>query len=508
MRMDIPFEKDLFKAADKLRGIISPSDYKYFVLPLIFLRFLSIKADKRRKELIKLFDGMDLSSDSNNKMFEDKINDESEYSKVNTLYIPQNCSWAYLEESVNSNRENVVEIIDSSFYELQKTHPTLLDFELLSYKESDLPLNTFNELIILFSNEIFSTNTGDIDLLGRTYEYFISNFASSEGIRGGEFFTPSSVVKLLVDMLDIKDGIVFDPACGTGGMFIQSNNYNSNSSLIFIGQELNKKTISLAKMNALLHNINPTIIQGDSLLNDKFPDLKADYVISNPPFNMKEWGGETISLNDPRVMIKVNKSNANYMWIQHFYYHLKESGNAGFVIANGALTSSIQNDKDIRKKLIDLNAVDCIVQLPDKMFFSTAIPSALMFLTKREKSKDDTERHVLFIDASKMGTLLNKRQRVFSDNEINQITELYQRFKRGETISLNRPGFAKAVPYSDIRKQDYKFLPSAFIDLQEKVFDTSKNQQELIRLRTSVKELFKESNTIQDRLLALWGKSL
>lgn len=508
MKADISFQKELFKAADKLRGVVSPSEYKYYVLPLIFLRFLSIKSDRRKSDLIRIFGDLDLDKKDNKKLFDDYISNEHEYSRANVLFVPESCSWNHLSNEIFSCNADAGKTIDNIFEDLKKCNKTLVSIEIPQYQQSGLPNSTIKELISLFSGDLFSEDIFEnVDFLGRTYEYFISNFATSEGTRGGEFFTPSTVVTLLVDMLDIQDGIVFDPACGTGGMFIQSSRY-SGSNNIFVGQEQNPRTIALAQMNSLLHNISPTIIQGDSLLDDKYIDLKADYIISNPPFNLKEWGGDRLSESDPRLLGKINKSNANYMWIQHFYYHLKENGKAGFVIANGALTSGVQSDKEIRRKLTDIGSVSCVVQLPDKMFFSTAIPSALIFLCKNNSNEKKNNEHAytLFIDASKMGTLISKRQRVLTSTEIEKIVKLYRTFSEGNYYDCNLQGVSKVVTAREIKDNDYKFLPSAYIDIKNNSYDSEKNANDLNSIRQSIVELFNESLTIQNKIIELWNE--
>lgn len=444
------YEKELFKTANKLRGKIPPSDYKFYVLPLVFIRYLSEK-DK-------------------------------------------NDVW----EKIVSNRgeENISQILDE---ELSKRLPVFDNiknpYEKM-YSESNLPSRTIMELICLINEIDIANNEEKIDYLGRIYEYFIGNFAATEGNRGGEFFTSSSVVDLLVHMLNPQEGTVYDPACGTGGMFIQSNKY-SGKRMKFIGQEQNCKTVMLAYMNGVLHGLDLQIKHGDTLLNDMFADLKADFVISNPPFNMKDWGAEQLDANDPRVFGKVNKNNANYMWIQHFIYHLKETGMAGFVISNGALTSSNEADLITRRKLIEKNMVDCVVQLPEKMFLSTAIPSALIFIDMDRKDKDK----VLFIDASMLGENVSKTQKILRSEDIDKICTLYHSYRADKKVKYNNKGFSWITNRSEILENGIKLMPSIYTGVEEVIIDKVENEKRITELKTKLIEQIRVSNSLATKLL-------
>lgn len=443
------YENSLFKTANKLRGKISPSDYKFYVLPLVFIRYMSEK---------------------------------------NRFFI-----W---EKIVNEcNQDGIATLLDK---ELGKLLPKLekmkSPYENI-YSESNLPNRTIKELICLINEIDIKSQTEQIDYLGRIYEYFIGNFAATEGTRGGEFFTPPSVVELLVQMLNPQEGIVYDPACGTGGMFIQSNKYGKKK-LKFIGQEQNCKTIMLAYMNGVLHGLDLQIKNGDTLLNDCFNELRADYIISNPPFNMKDWGMEQLSANDPRIFGKVNKNNANYMWIQHFVYHLKDTGMAGFVISNGALTSSNEADFDTRKKMLEQNIIDCIVQLPDKMFLGTAIPSALIFLDKARKEKDK----ILFIDASPFGKSVSKTQKVLLERDIAKICKLYYDYRKGKKVKYNVKGYSWAANVSDVVKNRCRLMPSIYTGVEEKKIDSAVLEKEIEILKIKLLEQIKTSNQLSNSI--------
>ncbi|MCD2492965.1 type I restriction-modification system subunit M [Lacrimispora sp. NSJ-141] len=444
------YENELFKTANKLRGKIPPSDYKFYVLPLVFMRYMSEK-------------------------------------KGNTV-------WNEIVEK--SDDEKIASLLDSELIKILPQFSNIANPYEDMYSNSNLPARTIKDLINLINEIDLKNSGGKIDYLGQIYEYFIGNFAATEGNRGGEFFTPPSVVNLLVSMLNPTEGVVYDPACGTGGMFIQSSRY-SKSRLKFLGQEQNCKTILLAYMNGVLHGLDMEIRNGDTLLDDCFKELKADYVISNPPFNMKEWGAEQLNSEDPRVFGMVNKNNANYMWIQHFIYHLKPNGKAGFVISNGALTSSNEADLFTRRKMLERNIIDCVVQLPYKMFIGTAIPSALIFIDMNRK---DTDK-ILFIDASKYGVSVSKTQKIITEDSIECISKLYKSFKENRKIKYNVKGYSWLTEVNEIVNNGCKLMPSIYTGVEEIVVNKEENEKAINLLKESLKEQIKISNNLANVLL-------
>lgn len=444
------YENELFKTANKLRGKIPPSDYKFYVLPLVFIRYMS-----------------------------EKKNDDV-WNKI----------------VIDSGNEKIAFLLDKELTKILPQFNNITNPYEDMYTNSNLPAKTINDLINLINEIDLKGNSEKIDYLGQIYEYFIGNFAATEGNRGGEFFTPPSVVNLLVNMLNPQEGLVYDPACGTGGIFIQSNKY-SISNLKFVGQEQNCKTILLAYMNGVLHGLNIEIKNGDTLLNDCFPDLKADYIISNPPFNLKEWGAEQLDSKDPRIFGRINKNNANYMWIQHFVYHLKPNGKAGFVISNGALTSSNEADLITRKQMLEKNIIDCVVQLPDKMFIGTAIPSALIFLDMNRNKEDK----ILFIDASKFGENVSKTQKVISEKNIESIAKLYRAFKEKKKVKYNVKGYSWAANVSHVISNDCRLMPSIYTGVEEVLVDLKKNEDEIRLLKAKLSEQIKISNKMANVLL-------
>lgn len=505
VKADIDFQKDLFDAATRMRGSITPSDYKHYVLPLIFLRYVSLRFDKRREQVeVMVNDPESIWYSDDQEVRESILNDPDQYKSENVFMVPEEARWSYLVEKANDS--NVKGILDNAMKLIEQENPELEGILPRIFQGSNLPAENVAGLIEIFSRDVFSARHEDsVDVLGRTYEYFIGNFASSEGNRGGEFFTPSSIVKLLVAMMEPIEGTVFDPACGSGGMFIQSEVYSERkNALSFYGQENVETTLRLGKMNVLLHGMNAEIRLGDSLLNDQYPDLRADYVIANPPFNIDTWGAERISKDDPRLIGPVTNANANYMWMQHFLYHLKEGGTAGYVMANGAMTTNTTGEKEVRQKLVDDHHIDCIVQLPEKLFFTTGIPCCLFFLSKnRDGSKGYRERRneILFIDARKMGSLVSRSQKAFSQKEIEKISNAYHQFRNQDGQFQDEDGFAKVVAIEKVRENNYKLTPGIYVGTVHVEMDDIPYEEKMEELTNILRDQFAESTFLQEKIL-------
>ncbi|MDF2647436.1 MAG: methyltransferase [Paenibacillus sp.] len=508
-KVDIDFTKDLFDAANKMRGSIAPADYKHIVLPLIFLRYLSLRYDKRRKELEKMVSDPDSEWYMEDEgMRQEILSDPDQYISERVYVLPEESRWSHIVK--NAKQPNIKQILDNAMKLIEEQNPDLEGMMPRIYQSSNLPADNISGLIEVFSRDIFSGRSeGNVDVLGRVYEYFIGNFASSEGNRGGEFFTPSSIVKLLVAMLEPTSGTVFDPACGSGGMFIQSGDYTPNKNeLSFYGQENVNTTLRLGKMNVLMHGINAEIRLGNSLLNDQFTDMKFDYVIANPPFNMKDWGANLISEKDPRLLGEADKfftnSNANYMWMQHFLHHLKDGGVAGFVMANGAMTTNNTGEKDVRQKLIDDGYIDCIVQLPEKLFFTTGIPCCLFFLSKNrngQKGYRPRKDEILFIDARKKGTLVSRKQKALSAEEITEIAAVYHAYKTSGGTYEDVAGFCKLATLEEVQGNDYKITPGIYVGTEAAETDDILFEEKMAGLMAILQEQFAESNRLQERIL-------
>ncbi|MDX7895490.1 class I SAM-dependent DNA methyltransferase [Bacillus velezensis] len=505
IKADIDFQKDLFDAATRMRGSITPSDYKHYVLPLIFLRYVSLRFDKRRAQVeVMANDPKSIWYSEDQEVRESILNDPDQYKSENVFMVPEEARWSYLVEKANDS--NIKGILDNAMKLIEQENPELEGILPRIFQGSNLPAENVAGLIEIFSRDVFSARHEDsVDVLGRTYEYFIGNFASSEGNRGGEFFTPSSIVKLLVAMMEPIEGTVFDPACGSGGMFIQSEAYSDmGNALSFYGQENVETTLRLGKMNVLLHGMNAEIRLGDSLLNDQYPDLKADYVIANPPFNVDTWGAEKISKDDPRLIGPVTNANANYMWMQHFLYHLRDGGTAGYVMANGAMTTSVTGEKEVRQKLVDDQYIDCIVQLPEKLFFTTGIPCCLFFLSKNRDGANGYRKRlneILFIDARKMGSLVSRKQKALSQEEIEKIASAYHQYRNLDDDFIEETGFAKVANIEVVKEKNYKLTPGIYVGTVQEEEDNVPFEEKMEGLKNSLREQFAESNQLQEKIL-------
>ncbi|MEQ6390817.1 class I SAM-dependent DNA methyltransferase [Bacillaceae bacterium S4-13-58] len=503
-KADIDFQKDLFDAATKMRGSVAPADYKHYVLPLIFLRYLSNRYELRRKQIEALVNDPNSEWYAPDKETQDVLMDDPDmYLAENVYIVPEEARWSYILK--NAKQPNIKEILDNAMKRLEEENPDLEGMLPRIYQGSNLPPENVAGLVEVFSRDVFSIKEErSVDVLGRVYEYFISEFASTEGNRGGEFYTPYSVVVLLVRMLEPKKGKVLDPACGSGGMFIQSEEYSPNRyELSFYGQENVTTTARLGKMNVLLHGINADIRLGNSLLDDKYKDMKFDFVLANPPFNQSDWGADRISSDDPRLIGPVTNSNANYMWMQHFFHHLNETGTAGYVMANGAMTTNTGGEKPVREWFVDNGYIDCVVALPDKLFLSTGIPVCLFFLSKNRDGKGEfreRKNEVLFIDARKKGSLVSRKQKALSEEEIQEIASVYHAFKRNEEKVEDTPGFCKVATIEDIKEKDYKLTPGIYVGTEEIEDDGVTFEEKMEELRTQLLGQFEESNRLQEKI--------
>src|SRR5690606_36124259 len=494
---------------NRMRATVAPADYKHIVLPLIFLRYLSLRYDKRRKELEEQL------SDPNSPMYfsdaeivREILEDRDQYIAERVYVLPEEAHWSYIVK--NAKQPNIKEILDNAMKLIETENEDLVGVLPRIYRSTNLPVENLASLIEIFSRDTFSSSSDDaVDVLGRVFEYFIGNFASSEGSRGGQFFTPSSIVELLVAMLEPESGTILDPACGSGGMFVQSQRYAKNKyALSFYGQESVDLTVRLGKMNVLMHGINADIRLGDSLLNDQYKDQQFDFVIANPPFNQKLWGAEKILKNDPRLITDYDKAvtdgNANYMWMQHFLYHLKDGGTAGFVMANGAMTTNNSGEKDVRQKLVDEGYIDCVVQLPEKLFFTTGIPCCLFFLSKNrngEKGYRERKNEVLFIDARKKGVMVSRKQKALTEEDVAEIAATYHTFRRVEGKFDGIDGFCKAATVEDIKRNDYRLTPGIYVGTGETETDDSAFEEKMTELMGRLQEQFAESNKLQERII-------
>lgn len=469
----VSLTKELFQAAITLRGSVEPADYKRYVLPIIFLRFLSLRYDRRRAELEALL------ADKKSDYFGDKkaIHDPDEYRRVGAFVIPEAARWENLRKAAQADDIKVK--LDDVLESLENKYPDKLKGLLPRiYAGSNLDAVSVRGLINLFSKDIFEADHGGDDLIGRVYEYFIGEFASSEGKRGGEYFTPVSIVKTLVAMLEPEKGVVFDPCCGSGGMFVQSDLFTKHShQLSFVGQESKDFTYRLCRMNLFIHGLDANIQLGNSYFDDKHATLKADYVLANPPFNdgskgENGWGADRIGDKDPRLTLgsakmPLSPRNANTMWMLHFLSHLKNGGTAGFVMATGELSNGDTARLEVRKALVELEYVDCIVQLTGQLFANTQIPCCLWFLSKTRKGGNGYRKRtgeVLFIDGRKLGTLIpgSRKQKQLTPDDVERMASVYREFKR-QSVPPQQPGFANVVGIDQLRAHGYVLTAGRYV---------------------------------------------
>lgn len=504
--------KELWEAAVTLRGSIEPADYKRYVLPIIFLRFLSMRYEKRREELEKLL--ADPRSDyhtEDTEVARGTLEDPDEYRSAGVFIVPENARWDYLRR--NAQADNIKIILDDALQLLEDTYPEKLKGLLPRiYAGSNMSREGVSGLIDLFSKDIFKRDHGGEDVIGRVYEYFIGEFASSEGKRGGEYFTPASIVRVLVAMLEPTQGVVYDPCCGSGGMFVQSDIFTRhNGRLSFYGQESKDFTYRLCRMNLFIHGIDGNIQLGNSYTNDMHAGLRADYVLANPPFNdgsksQTGWGASLVPDKDPRPSVDgkpmpLSPRNANTMWMMHFLHHLKEGGTAGFVMATGELSSGETARLEVRRALVEQDYVDCVVQLSGQLFANTQIPCGLWFLSKNRDGRGGFRRRkgeILFIDARKLGALIpgSRKQKQLTDEEVERIASVYREFRR-EGVPDEVAGFCKAAKLEDVRGHNYALTPGRYVGSEDLEDDDVPFEEKFPQLLQSLKEQFAKSAELE-----------
>lgn len=517
-KADIDFEKELWNVANELRGAVAENQYKDYVLSLIFLKHMSERYEVRRDELLNLVSEPKSTYYTKNKKEIDSIvNDPDEYISKNTYIIPQEATWQYLQD--NAEQDDIKVRVDDAFEILETTiakfRPELKGILPRLFVKSQLTARQLGGLINLFSNPKFSEKYNpESDVLGRIYEYYIGRFAIAEGSGAGQFFTPGCIVRLLVEMLEPLKGKIADFACGSGGMFVQSlkfiNAHGGNKKDISLyGQERYDGTLRLAKMNLALRDLNFQLELGDSLLQDKLPELKADYILMNPPFNVSQWHSEDLPENDPRLFKMegndsvVTDGNANYMWFQTVWSHLSNNGTAGIVMANGAMTSNTKGERNVREYMLNESMIDCIVRLPDRLFLTTGIPACLFFLSKTRKgNKNYRERsnEILFIDANKMGEMVSRKLRVLTDAEIEKIADVYHNWRNVKGKYSDVKAFCKSATLQEIIKQDYKLTPGIYVGSEDAEVDLVPFEERMDDLKATLKVQFTKSNELQKRI--------
>lgn len=512
-------EASLWEAADRLRSNMDAAEYKHVVLGLIFLKYVSDVFAQRQAVLATAVNDPEsdyyMPSDAARRSI---LESRDEYTSEGVFWIPEGHRWDDLRRA--AKQDDIGARIDAAMDAIEKENPTLKGVLPKNYARRELTPATLGGLIDTFSREDLTAAEHDgLDVLGRVFEYMVSQFASAEGKLGGEFYTPRSVVKLLVDMLEPFNGRVYDPACGSGGMFVQADAFikahdGVRNDISVFGQEQNPTTWRLAKMNLALRGIEANLGPqwGDSFGNDLHPDLRADFVIANPPFNISEWGGENLR-DDARWQHGAPPvGNANFAWIQHMLYHLAPTGTMATVLANGSLSSKTSGEGEIRKNLVEADLVECIVALPDKLFYSTGIPVCLWFLTKdktatgvkSERPQRDRRGEVLFIDARNMGAMATRTVRELSDADIAKIADCYNGW-RGETHAgtyQDVPGFCASVGLDSICEHDHVLTPGRYVGTEVLEDDDEPLEEKIDRLRTAVSNGFARREELQGKVVA------
>ncbi len=491
----VRIESQLWQAADALRGSMDAAEYKHVALGLIFLKYIS---DAFEEHHARLESERDQGADPE---------DPDEYRAVNIFWVPKDARWARLKD--NALQPRIGEYVDEAMQAVEDVNVSLKGVLSKDYARPALDKERLGQLINLISNiGLGDTENRSRDVLGRVYEYFLAQFASAEGKKGGEFYTPRSVVRLLVQMIEPYKGRVYDPCCGSSGMFVQSEEFilahgGGLSDISIYGQESNYTTWRLAKMNLALRGIEGNIEHGDSFHNDRHPDLKADYMLANPPFNVSDWRGELLREDKRWQSGKPPVGNANFAWVQHIIHHLAPAGLAGFVLANGSM-SNASGEGEIRRNIIEADLVDCMVALPGQLFYSTQIPACLWFLARDRTNHRFRDRRgqVLFIDARKLGRMLDRTHRELTDEEATRIANTYHAW-RGENdagVYADIPGFCKSATLDEIRKHGHVLTPGRYVGAEALADNGEPFEEKMRRLTAQLNAQFEEGARLEETI--------
>jgi len=504
------FEATLWKAADKLRGSMDASEYKHVVLGLIFLKYVDDAFTERREELAAELEADGITGDDAEPLLESR----DEYTANGVFWVPPEARWDDLQAS--ARQPEIGKLLDGAMDAIEVENPSLRGVLPKNYARPSLDTRRLGELVDLVSGlGLGGSEHREKDLLGRVYEYFLGRFASAEGKGGGEFYTPRNVVKVLVEMIEPYRGRVYDPCCGSGGMFVQSEAFveahgGRRNDIAVYGQELNDTTWRLAKMNLAIRGIEADLGPrwGDSFHEDLHPDLKADFILANPPFNVSDWGGDRLR-DDPRWRYGTPPAgNANFAWLQHMAYHLSPKGVAGVVLANGSLSSRQSGEGDIRRKMVEDDLVECIVALPGQLFYTTQIPVSLWFLNRNKRNGSargnwrDRRGEVLFIDTRKLGYLVDRTHRELTDEEIARIARTYHAW-RGEPGAgeyEDAAGFCASAKVEQIAQHNFVLTPGRYVGAEEAEEDDEPIPEKIARLKRELYEAFEESDRLQERV--------
>ena len=482
---NIGFEKEIWDAACILRGNLDASEYKQVVLGLIFLKYISDKFEARYNELVAEGDG-----------FEE---DRDEYTANNVFFVPEDARWQKIADAAHT--PEVGKTIDDAMLLIEKENPRLKGILPKNFARPELDKRRLGDVVDLFTNIRMKEHGDTRDILGRTYEYCLAQFAEQEGKKGGEFFTPACVVRTLVEFLKPYHGRVYDPCCGSGGMFVQSAKFVERHSgrindISVYGQDANPTTWKMAQMNLAIRGIEADLghYNADTFYDDCHPTLRADFIMANPPFNLSDWGADKLR-DDVRWKYGVPPAgNANFAWLQHMIYHLAPNGKIGMVLANGSLSSQSGGEGDIRRKIVEDDLVSCIVAMPTQLFYTTQIPVSLWFLDRNKKQKGKT----CFIDARKMGTMVSRKLRELTDEDIAKLAATFDAYESGTLEAVK--GFCTAVTTEEIAKQDFILTPGRYVGIEEQQDDGEPFEDKMKRLTGELSELFARSHDLENQI--------
>ncbi len=493
------FEKTLFRAADKLRKNIDAAEYKHIVLGLIFLKYISDSFKDLHSKLVSgkgQYEGADPE-------------DPDEYRGENVFWVPKKARWSYLHS--RAKQPTIGKDVDDAMEAIEKENQTLKGILPKVYARPNLDKTSLGGLIDLIGNIALGDEASKSkDVLGRVYEYFLGEFAALEGKKGGQFYTPKSIVQLLVEMIEPYKGRVFDPCCGSGGMFIMSEKFVKGhkgklNDISLYGQESNQTTYRLCRMNLALRGIDGSQVRWNnegSFLKDAHVDLKADYILANPPFNDSDWNGELLR-KDPRWKYGVPPTgNANFAWMQHMIYHLSPKGIMGLVLANGSLSSNTSGEGEIRKSIVDADLIDCIVALPKQLFYNTGIPACLWFISRKKTGNGDRKRtgEILFIDAAEIGHMIDRTHRVFSEEDIAKITSTYHEWRKEKSNYEDIKGFCKSAKLEEIEKHKYVLTPGRYVGIPDEEDDGVLFEEKMKSLTAELSQQMAEEKRLDEEI--------
>ena len=496
------FEAPLWAAADKLRGNMDAAEYKHVALGLIFLKYISDRFNERRKEAL---------DDPESEFLAEE---RDWYSAESVFWVPEHARWEYLKENATSTKPTIGELIDTAMLSIESENPTLKGVLTKNYARPELDQTKLAEVVKLFSDLAFRDSHHGQDVLGRVYEYFLGQFAIAEGKRGGQYYTAGCVVRLLVAMIEPFKGRVYDPCCGSGGMFVQSEQFieaheGGRNDISIYGQESNPTTWRLAKMNLAIRGIEANLGSkwADSFHEDMHPSIKADYILANPPFNASDWGQERLQ-GDVRWQFGTPPSgNANFGWVQHIYHHLAPHGIAGFVLANGSLSSQQSGEGEIRQRLIEKDVIDCIVALPGQLFSTTQIPVCLWFVARdksngivKDKKLRDRRGDVLFIDARNIGTMVTRTLKELTAEDVATISDTYHAWREKSGKYGDVPGFAKSVKIEDIAAKRFVLTPGMYVDQAARAADSEAFSDKITQLTATLKTQMERGNVLDQEI--------